>query len=99
MIESTNPYQKHLFICTNQRENSEPSCSHGGEVLCEYLKKYVKENGLKGKVRITRSGCFDLCAQGPNILVYPDGKWYRQVKMADLEKIIGEHLKPLLIGS
>lgn len=95
MKTSDNPYKKHIFVCTNHRENGEVSCSRPGLEICEYLKSYVKTNGLKGKVRVSRSGCFDLCAQGPNVMVFPDYIWYRNVKMGDLEKIVQEHLLPL----
>lgn len=94
MNSSKNPYKKHIFVCTNQRENGEVSCAGRGEEICEFLKDYVKVNKLKGKVRISRSGCFDLCAQGPNVLVFPDYVWYSKVSLGDLQEIIGEHLLP-----
>lgn len=92
MKTAKNPYQKHLFICTHHRENGEVSCAQKGEELCEFLKVYAASHGLKGKIRISRSGCFDLCAQGPNIMVFPDAVWYSKVEKKDLEKIIEEHL-------
>ena len=95
MKASKNPYQKHIFVCTNRREGDEISCTQRGEEICELLKSYVKTNGLKGKVRVSRSGCFDLCAQGPNVMVFPDHVWYRQVTLTDLDEIIAQHLIPL----
>ena len=99
MKTAKNPYQKHIFVCTNHRENGETSCSHAGEEICESLKAYVKGNGLIGRVRVSRSGCFDLCAQGPNVMVFPDHVWYRKVTLQDLEKIIQEHVLPLKVIS
>jgi len=96
MNSSKNPYKKHIFVCTNQRENGEVSCAGRGEEICESLKDYVKANKLKGKVRISRSGCFDLCAQGPNVLVFPDYVWYSEVTGENLKEIVGEHLLPLV---
>ena len=92
MKASKNPYDKHIFVCTNQRDNGEVSCAHAGEEICEVLKTYVKDNGLKGKVRVSRSGCFDFCAQGPNVMVFPDHVWYRKVTLTDLPQIIQEHM-------
>lgn len=92
MKASKNPYQKHIFVCTHRRDDGEVSCAHGGEEICEALKTYVKDNGLKGKVRVSSSGCMDFCAQGPNVMVFPDCVWYRKVTLQDLEQIIQEHL-------
>lgn len=96
-MESTqSPYRKHLFVCVNQRDPGVTCCSHtGGEAILERLKSYVKANGLKGKVRVSRSGCMDLCAQGPNVMVEPDHRWYRHVMLEDVEKIIEGELIPL----
>jgi (2Fe-2S) ferredoxin len=95
MKVSKNPYKKHIFVCTNQRENGEVSCAGAGEEICESLKAYVKDNHLKGKVRVSRSGCFDFCAQGPNVVVLPDSTWYSRVTLQDLDEIIREHFLPL----
>ena len=87
------PYQKIIFVCTNKRENDAICCSRGGSVaIRDALKRYVKENGLKGKVRVSQSGCMDLCSQGPNVMVFPDGIWYKDVQMEDVPTIIQNHI-------
>ena len=97
-MESTHsPYLKHIYICVNKRDPGVTCCSHGGgEGIREKLKAFVKANGLKGKVRVSQSGCMDLCAQGPNVMVYPDHRWYHHVTGEDVDRIIEEHLVPLL---
>lgn len=95
MKTSRNPYKKHIFVCTHQRENGEVSCSGAGERLCEALKERVHSMALKGRVRVSRSGCFDLCAQGPNVMIFPDHVWHGQVTAESLERIVEEHLIPL----
>ncbi len=90
------PYERTIFVCTNKREGKE-ACANpgrGGDKICEKLKAYVKENGLKGKIRVARSGCLDLCSQGPNIFVYPEGKWHSNVQEKDLPELIKSLLKP-----
>ena len=90
------PYKKILFVCTNRREGGAVCCSHGGsESLRETLKRYVKENRLVGKVRISQSGCMDLCAQGPNIMIFPDNIWVKNVRSEDLPALIRNYLDPL----
>ena len=87
------PYQKILFVCTNKRDSGAVCCSQrGSEAIREALKRYVKENNLKGKVRVSQSGCMDLCSQGPNVMIFPDGVWYKDVRMEDLPAIIQNHI-------
>ena len=76
MDERPAPYKRMVFVCTNTREGGRVACANpgrGGDELCRRLKDGVKARGLKGKVRVARSGCLDLCEQGPNLILYPDG--------------------------
>ena len=100
-MESTrSPYIKQIYVCVNQREAGAVSCSGtgNGEAIREKLKAYVKANGLKGRVRVSASGCMDLCAKGSNVMVYPDERWYRGVTLEDVDKIIEAELAPLISG-
>lgn len=88
-------YQKHVFICTNQRANGKQCCADGNaSALWQYAKAKIKaldQNGY-GKVRINSAGCLDRCAEGPALVIYPDGVWYRYQSQADIDEIINEHL-------
>ena len=89
------PYQRHVFVCTNERPASDPSgcCkAKGSEAVLAALKKAAKEKGLAGKVRVNSSGCLDGCAQGVSVVVYPDAVWYGKVTQADVEEIVASHL-------
>jgi (2Fe-2S) ferredoxin len=89
------PYERHVFVCENVREDSDPRgcCSRGGagEIIGR-LKRLVAEAGLKGRVRINRSGCLGRCANGPSVVVYPEAVWYAGVTPADCDEIFSEHL-------
>ena len=88
-MEKTAPkFQKYLFVCENKRETSECSCGQAGEQIRESLKKEVKARGLASKIRVSRSGCLDVCSEGPNVLVVPDYIWLKHVRLEDVSTII-----------
>ncbi len=91
-------YQRHLFMCINQREAGaeRPSCANcGSPELLAYAKKQAKELAITGpgKIRINGSKCLDRCESGPVCVVYPDAVWYTYVDEADLDEIISSHLR------
>ena len=90
-------YERHLFFCTNVRDEGaeRPSCGRCGTAeLRGYMKKRVKELGLagQGKVRVNTAGCLDRCEEGPTLVVDPEGTWYTFIDEEDLDEIIDEHL-------
>jgi (2Fe-2S) ferredoxin len=90
-----NHYAYHVFFCLNQRPDGEACCQDkGAEAAFDYMKAQVKELGLrgKGKVRINRAGCFDRCAEGPILVVYPQAVWYTFIDHEDIDEIIESHL-------
>ncbi|MDE1975670.1 MAG: (2Fe-2S) ferredoxin domain-containing protein [Elusimicrobia bacterium] len=95
MEKKSVPYQKTVFVCANVRTDGREACANpgrGGAELCEALKKAVKDAGLKGKIRVAKSGCLDLCAHGPNLFVYPGGEWRSGVKPEDAPEILRDLL-------
>ena len=93
-MESNLKFDRHVFVCTNQRVNSErPSCGeeHGME-LVKAFKKEIKDRGLNVDMRAQKAGCIDLCEFGPNVVVYPEGVFYGHVQLADVLEIVEEHL-------
>lgn len=90
------PYlEKHVFICTNRRDEANPkgSCAQkGAEQVREKFKKELAERGLKGQMRANAAGCLDQCEHGCTVVVYPEQVWYGKVTVADVDEIIQEHL-------
>jgi len=88
-------YQKHIFICINQRAAGAPrkSCgeAHGLEVV-DAFKKKLKEKNLGIKLRAQKSGCLDICNYGQTVVVYPEGVFYVGVEVSDVDEIIEEHI-------
>jgi (2Fe-2S) ferredoxin len=44
-------------------------------------------------VRINAAGCLNRCEEGPAVVVYPEGVWYRLQNKSDIEEIISGHLQ------
>ena len=88
-------FEKHIFICTNQRPEGHPkgSCDPTGSgELHQAFKAGLAKRGLKGKVRANKAGCLDQCEHGPTVVVYPQAVWYGRVTMADVDEIIDQHI-------
>ncbi len=67
--------------------------SSNSHKIIELLEEKVKENGLDEHIKISLTGCFGLCAAGPNIVIYPEGIFYSHVKLEDVDEIVEEHFK------
>jgi (2Fe-2S) ferredoxin len=88
-------YTKHVFICTNKRDASDPRgcCSErGGDAVRDAFKRKMKEHRLHGRMRANAAGCLDACEFGPVVVVYPDSVWYGGVTIDDIDEIIESHL-------
>jgi (2Fe-2S) ferredoxin len=95
MRQSAPRFQKYLFVCENQRESG-ACCMPEGARIRERLKDSVKSMGLSDRIRVSRSGCLDACAEGPNVLLMPDNKWFNGVCAGDVDEIVREARKGLL---
>jgi (2Fe-2S) ferredoxin len=87
-------YDKHIFVCTNERKNSTRlSCgeAHGLELITAF-KEGIKQRNISLKIRSQKSGCLDICDFGPTVVVYPDAVFYVGVKLSDVDEIIDSHL-------
>ncbi len=88
-------FQKHLFVCGNQRPagSPRPCCDpEGNAELQKAFKEKLATLGLKHKVRANQSGCLDQCEHGPNVVVYPEAVWYGGVTLADVDEIVESHI-------
>ena len=89
-------FQRHVFICTNQRPAEDPRgcCSaRGSEEVAVAFKKKLFDAGFRRIVRPNKAGCLDQCAMGVTVVVYPEAVWYTYVDRADIDEIIEQHLQ------
>lgn len=86
-------YKKHVFICTNQKEGGKKCCgTEHGMALVDAFKNSLQQRGLQKDIRAQRAGCLDVCAFGPAMVVYPEGVFYGNVSLNDVEEIVENHL-------
>ena len=92
MQQQVSPYVCHVLVCTNDRHGLRKACADGESAqLREHLKALVQQAPeLKGRVRISSAGCLGLCAQGPNVMFYPQAIWFSGVTLADAPRLLAE---------
>ncbi len=88
-------FEKHVFICTNQKAEGKACCGEErGMELFQLMRDKLKEKGISnGVIRVQKSGCLDACKFGPAMVIYPEGTYYGHITPADLDEIIERHLE------
>ena len=56
------------------------------------LETEIEKQGLAQQVQVVKTGCQGFCAEGPIVIVQPDGIFYRGVGPKHAPKMIEEHL-------
>lgn len=88
----------HLLLCATP---SKALCSPDpaiGAASWDHLKRLVRELGLEdparpeGIVLRTKADCLRICAEGPILLIWPEGVVYGGVSPERIEPILREHV-------
>lgn len=56
------------------------------------LLEELEKRGLAEEVKVVETGCNGFCAQGPIMVVYPEGVIYMMIKPQDVPDLVEEHL-------
>ena len=84
------PITKHVLVCTNSE-----CASRGSLRLVEALRRLLRDRGRSrgsGAIKVTKTSCLGRCGEGPTVVVYPDGVWYRELAPDDAADLVDEHL-------
>ena len=72
-------------------------CAGTGCVSCnsfkvrERLEAELKDRGLSEKVKVIITGCNGFCAEGPIMVVYPEGIFYKKLNPDEIPHLVEEH--------
>lgn len=80
-------YRAHVLVCAGTGCTSSNSLK-----IMDEMEALLASNGLESEVKIVKTGCFGLCAEGPIVVVYPEGAMYTRVEVSDVKEIVEEHL-------
>ncbi len=79
--------RSHVLICGGT------GCTSSGSVkIREKMTAELEAAGLSDEIKVVQTGCFGLCANGPIMIVYPEGTFYSKVSEDDVHEIVTEHL-------
>ena len=57
------------------------------------LEERIRINRMQDDVKVVKTGCFGLCAEGPIVMIYPDHIMYTLVQPEDVNEIFDSHVK------
>ncbi len=86
-LKRTTGYRHTIYICGGAGCIS----SHSEDVV-QALKKAMALRGLSQEIRMVSTGCVGLCAQGPCMIVDPDGVFYGELTPEKVRMIVDRHL-------
>jgi len=87
--QNDSPYKCHIFVCTNDRQGKRKSCADGNSAqIRKILKEEVASRGWRPRVRVSQCGCLGLCADGPNVILYPQKIWFSGLSETDVSEVV-----------
>jgi (2Fe-2S) ferredoxin/precorrin-6B methylase 2 len=92
--EDMEPFRYHVFVCDQQKPEGAPCCAaRGSGKTIEALRREIAARRLMDEVQITVCGSLGLCERGPNLIVYPEGVWYSEVRPEDVPELVKTHFQ------
>lgn len=99
-------FEQFILVCNNvgREGDTKARCGkQGADELLARLRAQVEAKGHKGRVRIIRSGCLDLCAKGCAAVAFSGAKdkadpnaqetWFTHLSPDDAEPLYAAHVE------
>ena len=80
-------FRAHVLVCCGTGCTSSNS-----QQIIDQFDQLLPANNIDKEVKVVKTGCFGLCAEGPIVVVYPEGVMYYRVDPKDVAEIVSEHL-------
>lgn len=80
-------YRAHVLVCCGTGCTS----SQSPRIISNF-EEQLADHKISNEVKVVKTGCFGLCAEGPIVVVYPEGVMYFRVSPEDVSEIVSEHL-------
>lgn len=80
-------YRAHVLVCCGTGCTS----SQSPRIISNF-EEQLADHKISNEVKVVKTGCFGLCAEGPIVVVYPEGVMYFRVTPEDVSEIVSEHL-------
>jgi (2Fe-2S) ferredoxin len=94
MQTNNTPYQRQIFVCTNNANGEKASCGdHKGEEVFRQLRDIAKQRKFHPNIRVAQAKCLGQCARGVNIMVYPENIWHSEVRLEDAPALAEKYIK------
>ena len=88
------PFRQHVFVCTQEKPEGVTCCPTSGSLsVLGALHGELGKQRMSDDVQVSSCGCLGLCDEGPIMIVYPEGTWYRKLAPADVPEIVSSHLR------
>ncbi|MBI4140638.1 (2Fe-2S) ferredoxin domain-containing protein [Candidatus Woesearchaeota archaeon] len=92
MEQINKKYKHHIFVCINERDSGDCCAKRNSTEILRILREHINNNGLVHEFNVTKTKCLGHCAEGPTIVIYPEGVFFKKVCVDDTKKIIDEFL-------
>lgn len=79
----------HILVCNSYRiaGDAQGACNKKGATeLIQYVTEEAADRGLD--VTVSSTGCLNVCAQGPIMVVHPNNYWYGSVTKEAIDEIL-----------
>lgn len=80
-------YRAHVLVC-----GGTGCVSSGSRKIIDTIADELAKQNIDKEVKIVETGCHGFCEMGPIVIIYPEGTFYCQVQVADVQELVSEHL-------